>query len=604
MRSVTGATNSRDEDGQFSSSHRSEIQYISIPRLQNNESPLSDSNNLNETHPLLMHRRSILDQPIGSFKGVNSISRFATSLRRANSFMNIEVDNNKERSFFKDSLDETFDPETMAPNLNGRRLSVVLNQVSGIQREPIINNIESGSIFSRVGHESEDLLTLESIENSDVAYRPTRSMAEMVMGVPTDRDSIIVKTVYTKDGSAVTVLAGQSTKPQTIFNSINVLIGIGLFALPLGLSHAGWVLGLSMLTLFAFGTFYTAKLLSKCLDMDPTLMSYADLGYAAFGPKGRILISSLFTIDLLSCGVSLVILFGDSLNALFPKYSVNFFKILCFFIVTPPIFIPLNILSNISLLGILSTIGTVGIIVISGFYRSEGPGSFYEVMPTNMWPRNFQGFCLSIGLLSACWGGHAIFPNLKTDMRHPEKFESCLKATYKITAITDIGTAVVGFLLFGNYVKDEITKNILHADGYPRWIYVLISTLMTIIPIAKTPLNARPIVSVLDFVFNIKDSDIGSVEKPLLRQFCWLLNRLFVNALFVALAIAIPSFDKIIAFMGAGLCFAICFILPSLFYLRIVGRFNATSQDRFICYVFILAGSIMSVMGIGAAILA
>ena len=42
----------------------------------------------------------------------------------------------------------------------------------------------------------------------------------------------------------VTVLAGQSTAPQTIFNSVNVLIGVGLLALPVGLMKAGWVYGI------------------------------------------------------------------------------------------------------------------------------------------------------------------------------------------------------------------------------------------------------------------------------------------------------------------------------------------------------------------------
>ena len=113
-----------------------------------------------------------------------------------------------------------------------------------------------------------------------------------------DVDSMVIKQVEGKDGTVVTLLAGQSTAPQTIFNSINVLIGIGLLALPLGMKYAGWIPGLIMLSIFAFGTFCTAELLSRCLDTDPTLISYADLGYAAFGSRGRAFISALFTVDL------------------------------------------------------------------------------------------------------------------------------------------------------------------------------------------------------------------------------------------------------------------------------------------------------------------
>lgn len=152
-----------------------------------------------------------------------------------------------------------------------------------------------------------------------------------------------------------------------------------------------------MLTIFALGTFCTAELLSRCLDTDPTLISYADLGYAAFGSKGRALISALFTLDLLGSGVSLVILFGDSLNALFPQYSTTFFKIVSFFVITPPVFIPLSVLSNISLFGILSTTGTVLVICCCGLYKASSPGSLVNPMETNMWPLDLRHLCLSIG---------------------------------------------------------------------------------------------------------------------------------------------------------------------------------------------------------------
>lgn len=198
-----------------------------------------------------------------------------------------------------------------------------------------------------------------------------------------------------------------------------------------------------------------------------------------------------------------------------------------------------------------------------------------------------MGFCLSIGLLSACWGGHAVFPNLKTDMRHPEKFKDCLKTTYKITSMADIGTAVVGFLMFGNLVHDEITKNLLLTAGYPNFVYGTISALMAVIPIAKTPLNARPIVSVLDTLMGIE----GAEAKFEGRQFYFakfqrIFNRILINVLFVTIAIVFPKFDKLIAFLGAGLCFAICLILPCLFYIKIC-KATIKPWEKRICHLVI-----------------
>lgn len=367
---------------------RSEVHYISIPLNRGSEFSPDDATSQFPSDGFTTRRQSILDQPVGSFKGVNSISRFATSLRRANSFRNIELNADNERSFFKDANDETYDPDTLAPALDGRRLSVTLNSSGRPRISNAANNFDRISTASMAIHDDD----YGSIQNSRIGdsasiLRPTASLTEMMSGgagrnyANNDMESIVVKRVEGIDGKVVTLLAGQSTGPQTIFNSINVLIGIGLLALPLGLRYAGWVLGFTLLSIFALGTFCTAELLSRCLDTDPTLISYADLGYAAFGSKGRALISALFTLDLLGSGVSLVILFGDSLNALFPQYSTTFFKIVSFFFITPPVFIPLSVLSNVSLLGILSTTGTVVVIcccrTIQGIFtriidRSDG----------------------------------------------------------------------------------------------------------------------------------------------------------------------------------------------------------------------------------------
>ena len=57
------------------------------------------------------------------------------------------------------------------------------------------------------------------------------------------------------------------------------------------------------------------------------------------------------------CSVALVVLFADSLNALVPDVSTTAWKFLSFLIFIPLSFVPLNILSYTSILGILGTIG-------------------------------------------------------------------------------------------------------------------------------------------------------------------------------------------------------------------------------------------------------
>jgi solute carrier family 32 (vesicular inhibitory amino acid transporter) len=164
---------------------------------------------------------------------------------------------------------------------------------------------------------------------------------------------LIIKQIE-EEGVTYSVVVGQSTLPQTIFNSVNVLIGVGLLSLPLGLLYSGWVIGLIFLVYSAIATQYTAKLLAKCLDIDNSLITFADLAYVSFGPWARIGTSILFCLELIAACVALIILFADSLDALLPDfYSVITWKIICGVVLIPLSFLPLRLLSFTSILGIL-----------------------------------------------------------------------------------------------------------------------------------------------------------------------------------------------------------------------------------------------------------
>lgn len=173
-----------------------------------------------------------------------------------------------------------------------------------------------------------------------------------------ERETLLVKRVEREDGTVVGVVVGQSTLPQTVFNSVNVLIGVGLLSLPLGLKYSGWLVGMVFLCFSAIVTRYTASILAKCLTTDDSLVTFADLAYVAFGTKARVATSVLFSLELVGACVALVILFADSLDALFPGWGVVEWKIFCGLIIIPLSFVPLRYLSFTSVLGIISCLGS------------------------------------------------------------------------------------------------------------------------------------------------------------------------------------------------------------------------------------------------------
>lgn len=53
----------------------------------------------------------------------------------------------------------------------------------------------------------------------------------------------------------------------------------------------------------------------------------------------------------------------------------------------------------------------------------------------------------------------------------------------------DISMAVIGYLLYGDKLKDELTKNMLDTEGYHKSIKVIVLVLIAILPLTKFPLQ-------------------------------------------------------------------------------------------------------------------
>lgn len=125
----------------------------------------------------------------------------------------------------------------------------------------------------------------------------------------------------------------------------------------MGLKYAGWIFGMLALLGSALATAYTAKLLAKCMDLDPSIITFSDLAYISFGRNARIATSILFTLELLAACVALIVLFAESMELLFQGFmSVTQWKILFSIILMPLNFLPLRYLSFTSVIGIICCI--------------------------------------------------------------------------------------------------------------------------------------------------------------------------------------------------------------------------------------------------------
>lgn len=593
--------------------------YFQDVRKQSDDPSISPSSSSpNVTIPALRPRRSSLSLGLDAIRyagGVNSLDNFARSWTRAAGYFEIAPSrqpvvavpgSSRDEESPEDSsaIDDDYDEyHSDATTTRGRgRIDGAASSfgsygsfTSPLSRYGTMDSLpQTGLPIGRLGGAVRHVPEVQDLPASNIGVVPADK----------EREPLLVKAVVTEEGKVEHVIVGQSTLPQTVFNSVNVLIGIGLLSLPLGLRYSGWLIGIIFILFSAGVTKYTAKLLARCLDKstNPHLVTYSDIAYIAFGHKSRVCVSVLFSLELMAACVALVVLFADSLHGLFPQIDKLQWKIIAGVVLTPLSFLPLRVLSFSSILGIVSTFSIAMIVFIDGWIKPEAPGSLRDPMPTYLFPQSWWTVPLSFGLLMSPWGGHSVFPNIYKDMRHPKKYNKAVDITYGFTFFLDMALAVTGILMFGDGAADEITYNILALDGYPKGLSVAMVVFIAMIPLTKTPLNSRPIITTIEIMLGVDPRALpeGQRMTPFNEGIMKIVIRIMVNIVFVIVAIQFPSFDRIMAFLGSFLCFTICVILPLLFYLKICAA-EISRKERISCWVLLVVSTIFAAIGTVAA---
>ncbi|KAJ8655868.1 hypothetical protein O0I10_008532 [Lichtheimia ornata] len=392
-------------------------------------------------------------------------------------------------------------------------------------------------------------------------------------------------------------VSARSTFLQSVFNAVNVLIGIGILALPLAFRCGGWLGGLFTFLFCALGTNYTAKIIARCLDASPGASTYGDMGAAAFHEGGRAFVSSVFIVELMTIGIAMVVLLGDGIQSFWPEIDLLTVRLLSFAILTPTMFLPMRQLAITSLIGIVACVALLLTVAVDGFTKYNRPGSLWEPMPTEVVPSDLWNVPLAFGLVMAGFSGHAVFPSILRDMEDPKQYDRMVDIAYVVTAAAYVLMAIMGYLMFGQETMQEITQNLAATPGYYPIVTNIGIGLMILTPLAKYGLMLNPV--------NLT-WELWLLNKPVVDAWCkfhtWRKHvitataRILTSAIIVYIATVFPGFDRVVSLLGALFSFGISAIFPLLCYRRLFAG-TIPFWQSVLNNIILLISTVMAILG-------
>ncbi|KAL4569086.1 hypothetical protein LXL04_024713 [Taraxacum kok-saghyz] len=372
---------------------------------------------------------------------------------------------------------------------------------------------------------------------------------------------------------------------RTCFNGVNTLSGLGILSVPYALSKGGWI-SILLLFLVAIVCFYTGLLLKRCMNSDPLIKTYPDIGQMAFGRKGRTVISTFLYLELFLVSVAFLIMGGDNLHKLFPKETFDIFGMevggrKLFISVTALVVLPTTWLRSLGALAYVSASGVLALLILllavlwGGAFDGIG---FHE--SGEIW--NWKGLPTAISLFSFCYCGHSVFPTLCNSMRDKSKFPKVLLVCFIFSTISYGSMAIFGYLMFGEHIAPEVTLN-LPTKKISSKIAIYTTLLF---PVAKYALIVAPIVISVEETLPFQESKMMSY----LIRTCLVIST-------VVVALSVPFFGYVMSFVGAFSGITLSIVFPCLCYWKIALKFKKFGVEKTVILMILLIGTIIAVVG-------
>eukprot|EP00124_Ichthyophonus_hoferi_P000284 Ihof_evm10s10 gene=Ihof_evmTU10s10 len=352
---------------------------------------------------------------------------------------------------------------------------------------------------------------------------------------------------------------------QTVFNVITALVGVGLVGAPYAMAQAGLVGGIFMITIATGLCMYCGQILAKCMnDSVPghQFLSYVDMGEYTCGRVGKVLGFYTTYIGCYAGAVFFIVASIEQFQTLFPDapISARWWATIFTLLVLPFCYI-----RTLGHAGIVSFAGTVTsvvvltmitVLVISDYMsgRTADLDTHKTMLRYDNVPILSKAFVTIIFTL----GGMCIFPEVNRCMKNPQDFGRAITVACAITYVFYIGMTCVTYCVYGDYLltSGEYANVVKMLSN--NWMAKVIAASMEIHIFAAFVVTVMPIFRGAEDYLKIDEmSNVVTVR---------FILRTFIVGIGLVVAVLVPFFGDIMAFIGASLDSLSGVILPCIFF--------------------------------------
>ncbi|KAL6458944.1 hypothetical protein MHYP_G00324160 [Metynnis hypsauchen] len=434
-----------------------------------------------------------------------------------------------------------------------------------------------------------------------------------------ERDEFLPQKTDGTRETSFTDFEGKTSFGMSVFNLSNAIMGSGILGLAYAMSNTGIILFLILLIFIAILTAYSIHLLLKSAGV-VGIRAYEQLGFRAFGQTGKVVAACIITIHNIGAMSSYLFIVKIELpfvieGLLGQKSSGEWYlngNYLIIF-VSLGVILPLALMRQLGYLGYTSgfSLSCMVFFLISVIYKKfvmECPvygdnstqtsisavySSDHDTCTAKLATLTPQA-AYTIPILAFAFVCHPEVLPIYTELKKPTKKRMQNVANISIMAmfVMYLLTAIFGYLTFYGNVEGELLKNYSTADTLMLCVRLAVLVAVTLtVPVVLFPIRR----AVLQLLFP---------EKP----FHWarhILIALCLLFLVNLLVIFVPNIRDIFGVIGATSAPSLIFILPGIFYVRIVPEEQEPMKScpKIMAIMFAALGFIFMVTSISFIIL-